>query len=64
MRESDILYEAGNYWVLKDKHHGRVTFTVMKSGITHSESVEEVTYHDLSLAIARCDYIHKRELSK
>jgi hypothetical protein len=62
MRESDILHEAGKYWVLKDKHQGRVTFTVMKNGITHSESVDDVTYPDLSIAIARCDYLHKRSV--
>jgi len=60
MRESDILYENGKFWVLKDKHKGKQTYTVMFTGITHSESVDDVTYPDLSLAVARCDYLAKR----
>jgi hypothetical protein len=60
MRESDILHENGKFWVLKDKHKGKQTYTVMKIGITHSESVDDVTYPDLSLAIARCNYLASR----
>jgi hypothetical protein len=60
MQASDILHENGKYWVLKDSHKGRETYTVMRNTITHSESVDEVTYPDVSLAIARCDYLARR----
>lgn len=64
MRESDILHEIGKYWVLRDKHQGKVTYTVMKNGITHSESVDDTTYPELSLAIARANYLNKRDTMK
>ena len=59
MKVSDILHENGLFWVLKDKHQGRTSYTVMKNIGTHSESQDDVTYPDLSLAIARCDYLAK-----
>jgi hypothetical protein len=60
MKLSDILHENGNYWVLKDSYKGCETYTVMRNTITHSESVDEVTYPDITLAIARCDYLARR----
>jgi hypothetical protein len=60
MKSSDILYEIGNFWVLKDKHKNKTTFTVMKNKLTHSESVDDVTYPDVSLAIARAKYLHSK----
>jgi hypothetical protein len=60
MKVSDILHENGNFWVLKDTYKNKTSFTVMKNTITHSESVDDVTYLDVSLAIARCDYLAKR----
>jgi hypothetical protein len=60
MKLSDILHENGIYWVLKDSYKGRETYTVMRNTITHSESVDEVTYPDVSLAIARCDYLARK----
>jgi hypothetical protein len=59
MQVSDILFENGKFWVLKDKHQGSVTFTVMQNVGTHSESCDDVTYPDVSLAIARCNYLAK-----
>lgn len=61
MRESDILYEAGNFWVMKDKHNGAVTFTVMKNVGTHAVSVDDVLYPDITLAKYRVDYLNKRK---
>jgi hypothetical protein len=60
MKVSDILHENGMFWVLKDTYKNKPAFTVMKNTITHSESVDDVTYLDVSLAIARCDYLAKR----
>lgn len=55
MKESDILYESGGFWVFEPKPS---EFHVMRSGATHS--VTESAYADKSLAIARCDYLAKR----
>lgn len=59
MKVSDILHENGKFWVLRDSFKGKETYTVMRNGLTHSESVDGVTYPDVSLAIARCDYLAK-----
>lgn len=57
LKVSDILHEVGSYWIMKDKHQGQITYTIMKDGITHSESIDGVTYPDLSIAISRCNYL-------
>lgn len=59
MKDSDILHENKSFWVLKDKHQGGVSYTVMRNIGTHSVSQDDVTYPDVSLAIARCDYLAK-----
>ena len=59
MKEKDILHENGKFWVLADNFQGMTTFTVMQNVGTHSVSVDDVTYGDKSLAIARCDYLAK-----
>lgn len=59
MNETDILHEAGRFWVLKDSYKGQPSFTVMENGLTHSQSVDDVTYPDVSLAIVRCNYLAK-----
>lgn len=53
MRERDIVHECGDFWV------GRTgsSFTVYRSGATHSTA--DSSYDDLSLAVARCDYLGK-----
>lgn len=58
-RESDIVHEYGSYWVLRGRKH----FTVFKNGVTHStsDSAYPRTKDGLSLAIARCDYLGRRE---
>ena len=62
LKESDILHENGNYWVMRDKHNGQTTYTIMLNGLTHSESIDGVTYPDLSIAVARCDYMARKGL--
>ena len=53
MRERDIEYENGNYWVARQ----REAYTVFVTGPAHS--VSDSSYLDLSVAIARCDYLAK-----
>ena len=57
MTEADIVHENRQYWVMKDSRTGNVCYTVMRCGVTHS--VSDSSYTDLSLAIARCDYLAK-----
>lgn len=59
MKTSDILHENGKFFVLKDKYNGMNTFTVFENVGSYSQSVDDVTYPDVSLAIARCDYLAK-----
>ena len=58
MRESDIIFEAGNVWV------GRVdgTYTVFRCGVTHStpDSSYPLTADGQSIAIARAKYLANR----
>lgn len=58
MKESDILFECGDYWVMKDKG----IFYTMKSGITHSESI--CAFDNLSLAEAYAKYLGIRKQKK
>lgn len=58
MKEKSILHEIGNYWVSKKDD----LFLVFRSEITHSVSVDNVGYSDLSLAVARANYLANREL--
>lgn len=62
MKDSDIKHEAGRYWVCDNKRH----YLVMVSGITHSESESayEHTADGLSIAVARANYLHKRDLKR
>lgn len=57
-KESDIMHENGEYWVLRDK----TSYLVMKNEITHSvsESGYPKTDDGKSLAIARCNYLANR----
>lgn len=56
-KESDIKHENGGYWVL----HDRGVYHVMIIGVTHS--VSDSSYSLLDIAIARCDYLARREAS-
>jgi hypothetical protein len=62
MTESDIMHEAGSYWVCRE----RASYTVYRNGMTHSTSDSSYAKSDdgLSLAIARCNYLAKRESAK
>lgn len=59
IREIDIKHEAGKYWVLST----RDAYTVFKTGLTHSvsDSAYAHTPDGLSIAIARCNYLAKKE---
>ena len=54
LTESNIVHEVGNFWVCAEDG----AFTVYKIGITHS--VADSAYNDLSLAVARANYLNKR----
>jgi len=59
MKESDILFEIGDYWIFKDKTLN--CYLIMHAGITHSKEIAR-TYlkgdDGLSKAIriAKCRY--------
>ena len=58
IKEHQIVHENGDYWVLQEKD----AYYVMKNTATHS--ISDSAYHPdscgLSIAIARCDYLAKR----
>lgn len=58
MTEADIMHENGDYWVGRE----RKAYTVYKAGVTHSVSDSSYarTPDGLSIAIARCNYLAKR----
>lgn len=58
MRETDIIHEAGNYWVARE----RAAYVVYKQGVTHSvsDSAYNKDADGLSITIARCDYLARR----
>lgn len=62
MRESDIMHEKGSYWVGRQSN----AYTVYKNGLTHStsDSSYKKDPDGLSIAIARCNYLAKREEEK
>jgi hypothetical protein len=55
MRESDILHEAGPYWVCRDG----AGFTVYRNGMTHSKA--DSSYVHIDLAMVRADYLAARD---
>ncbi len=66
MRESDIMHEAGSYWIGRDKAGKVPAYVVYKSGITHSvsDSAYARDADGLSIAIARCAYLARREVER
>lgn len=62
MRESDIMYENGAYWVGREK----AAYVVYHIGVTHSvsDSAYAKDADGLSIAIARCDYLARRALTR
>lgn len=55
MKESDILYQAGKFWVTENKEG---QFEINLDGLIHSVGIGEA-YPSLDLAIARTDFIAK-----
>jgi hypothetical protein len=60
VREQDIVFEDGDYWVCRQKN----AYTVFKCGITHSVSVQSfrLDADGLSLAIAYAKHKAKYSL--
>lgn len=60
MKEDDIVYEVGRFWVYRDIKCA--CYTVYRAGITHSTSDSSYAFTEdgLSLAKARVDYLARR----
>lgn len=60
-KESDIMFEAGSFWVLKDTN--KKAYHVMKTGVTHSTSIASFELNDdgFTLAEAYFNYQVNRE---
>lgn len=56
MRETDILYQIGRYWVRRSAS----LYLIMIDGMTHATS-DPIAYADLSVAIARCNYLARQD---
>lgn len=56
LKESDIVFEIGQYWVARDKQEK--AYIVYKLGVTHSkaDSAYPLTDDGLSLALYRAKY--------
>lgn len=59
MKERDIIYENGQYWVMKYKD----LYYVMKTGFTHSTS-DDTAYKELDIAITYVDYLERQRINK
>ena len=59
IKESDIIKESGNYWVLKC----RTGYDVMKNGITHSITIASFGPSQFDLADAYFNYMVKRGIA-
>jgi len=61
IRESDIIHENGDFWVLR----GRNNYTVFRTGptVSESDSAYAKTSDGLSIAVARCDYLAQHRLT-
>lgn len=57
--EDIILHEACNCWVSNEGTKTNPNYHVWCNGITHSTC--DSAYNDLSLAIARCNYLAKKQ---
>lgn len=56
-----IIHSVGRYWVSNEGTKAKPSYHVWMPAITHS--VADSAYLDLSLAIARCNYLHKYQSS-
>lgn len=59
-KEADIAHENGKYWVLKDKQLNAYLVMVTGAVASHSDSAYSLDDDGLSIAIARCNYLAKR----
>ena len=59
IRAKDIVHENGRRWVLDSP----AAYVVMTAGLTHSTSDSAYTRDPdgLSIAVARCDYLARRD---
>jgi len=63
MKESEILYETGDFWVCKSRTHKG--YDVFESGVTHSKRVAQVSGENaLRKASAEADRRHCVKLYK
>lgn len=64
MKESDIMYDTGTHFVLK-QNRGYTVFKPCKElNAVESDSTYALDADGLSIAIARCDYLHKRYMER
>ena len=63
LKEKDIAHESGNAWVLRDQKKN--LYFVFVAGATHSVSDSAYPLDDdgLNLAIARAEYLGRKERS-
>ena len=59
MKEKDIIYSESPYCAYKASDK---LYYVMRGGITHAASIDDIGYLDSSLAIAYCKYQAKRQV--
>ncbi len=55
-----ILHSYDNYWVSNEGTKTNPNYHVWEAGITHS--ICDSAYADLSLAVARCNYLGKHKI--
>lgn len=62
VKEKDVMHENGNYWVLNTGN----SYAVMVNKVTHSVSNSHYSHDSdgLSIAIAYCDYLAKKDGEK
>lgn len=58
-----ILHDMGTHWVGNTGTKKKPAFQVYTVGVTHSTS-EGTAYPDITLAVARCNYLAKNSKQK
>ncbi|MGN6552109.1 MAG: hypothetical protein ACTHJ3_19765 [Pararhizobium sp.] len=59
MRECDIMHEAGDYWVARERD-AYVVYRPHNSYASTTDSAYAKTPDGLAIAKARCDYLARR----
>ena len=62
MKVKDIMYEVGDFWVLRSKLHKCYYVMCIKKCHSESDSAYSLDDDGLEIAIARCNYLNKRKL--